>query len=268
MGTPHARVGIQGQRGRRRTLRRLVTEYGIGTGHFTQRSPRRKYTDTAIAEAVSSSTTLREVVTELGASPATGTLSHIRRRIAAAGIDTDHLPALNRSQTDLPFAPEEVRKAAASATSVRSLARTLGVPDDGGSRAALRRMLAELDVDVSHFSHARITVAEAPLRTAVAESTSYADVMRRLGLPVNDANHRRLHRQVTQLGWDTSYFKRRTRRSDPPREQRGIADEVLRTRPEGSPAPTTPGCEEPRRGSAYRTDAPDAATGANGSERG
>jgi len=226
-------VGASG--GRRRALQRLAAEYGIDTGHFKRQSPWRKYSDTAIAEAVAGSTTLREVVTKLGATPATGTLSHIRRRIAAAGIDTSHLPALNRPRTDLPLAPEDVREAAAAATSVRSLARALGVPDDGRSRAALRRMLTELGVDVSHFSHARTAVPDGPLRAAVADSTSYADVMRSLGLPVNDANRRRVHRRTVRLGLDTSHFKRRTRREPRPRTPRRIADEVLRMRPEDAP---------------------------------
>ncbi|GAA2432677.1 hypothetical protein GCM10010405_14530 [Streptomyces macrosporus] len=224
-------LGVPSNGGRRRALQRLVSEHDIDTGHFTQRSPWRKYTDTAIAEAVASSTTLREVVAKLGATPATGTLSHIRRRIAAAGIDTGHIPALHRPRVDLPLTPEEVRKAAVSASSVRAL----GVPDDGRSRAALRRMLTELGVDTSHFTHARKSIPEAPLREAVSGITGYADVMRRLGLPVNDANHRRVHRHVARLGLDTSHFKRRTRREMRPKAPKRIADEVLRTRPEGTP---------------------------------
>ncbi|GHA69314.1 hypothetical protein GCM10010330_23130 [Streptomyces tendae] len=38
--------------------------------------------DAAIAEAAASSSSLREVALKLGATPATGTLSHIRRRIS------------------------------------------------------------------------------------------------------------------------------------------------------------------------------------------
>ncbi|SFK71029.1 HNH endonuclease [Streptomyces pini] len=228
-------LGMEVSGGRRRTLQRLVAEYGIDTGHFRQQSPWRKYTDTAIAEAVAGSSTLREVVTKLGATPATGTLSHIRRRIAAAGIDISHLPALNRPRIDLPFAPEEVRHAAATATGIRALARSLGLGDDSASRAALRRMLTELDVDVSHFSHAQVLIAEAPLRAAVSSSTSYAEVMRSLNLPVNDANHRRVHRHVVRLGLETSHFKRRTRREVRLKTPKRIAGEVLRVHPADAP---------------------------------
>ncbi|MET8680476.1 HNH endonuclease signature motif containing protein [Streptomyces sp. NPDC004647] len=220
---------------RRRVLQRMVVEYGIDTRHFKQQSPWRKYSDEAIARAVASSTTLREVVTKLGAKPATGTLSHIRRRIAAAGIDVSHFPGLNRPQLDLPFTREELAAAAASADSIRSMARILGVPDDGRSRAVLRRMVSELKVDVTHFRHVQLTIPEDQLREAVSHATSYADVMRALGLPVNDVNHRRVQRRTLQLGLDTSRFKRRSRRTTRAAAPKPIAHEVLRVRSEGSP---------------------------------
>ncbi|MEV0277197.1 HNH endonuclease [Streptomyces sp. NPDC050610] len=228
------RLGVQASGGRRRTLQLTAARYGIDTSHFKHRSPWRKYPDEAIAEAVASSTTLREVAQKLGAPPATGTLSHIGRRIAAAGIDAGHFPALNRPQLDLPFTAEELTTAAASATSVRAVARALGIPDDGRSRAVLRRMLAEHGVDSGHFSHSRPALPDDQLPAAVARSTSYADVMRALGLAVNDANHRRLHRRTTQLGIDTGHFKRQTKRTVRAVAPKLIADEVLRVNPAGS----------------------------------
>ncbi|MFF8411940.1 HNH endonuclease signature motif containing protein [Streptomyces omiyaensis] len=228
------RLGFEESGGRRRTLQSKVTAYGIDTSHFKQLSPWRKYTDSAIADAVASSTTLREVARKLGAPPATGTLSHIRRRIAAAGIDVSHLPGLNRSTTDLPFTDDELRAAAASTRSVREMARLLGVGEDGRSRAALRHMLQERAIDLAHFTHRRITIPEQQLRAAAAEATGFAGVMRALGLPVNDQNHRRVRRRVAELGIDTAHFKRRTWgtvRAAPPK---AIAAAVFRVRPEGS----------------------------------
>ncbi|MEU1806064.1 HNH endonuclease [Streptomyces sp. NPDC019937] len=226
---------VKASGGRRRTLQGLVAAHGIDTSHFKQRSPWSKYSDTAIAEAVATSITLREVVEKLGVRPATGTLSHIRRRIAASGIDISHIAGLNRPHIDLPFSRNQLREAALSGDSVRSVARLLGVSDDGRSRATLRRMLNKHGIDTSHFSHARVTIPAGPLRAAVANSTSYADVMRALGLPVNDANHRRVHRRTAQLGLDTTHFKRRTRRQARAVASKPVADEVLRVRPPGSP---------------------------------
>ncbi|MEU4061225.1 HNH endonuclease signature motif containing protein [Streptomyces wedmorensis] len=228
------RLGIGASGGRRRTLQAKVAEHGIDTSHFKQQSPWRKYADSAIAEAVASSTTLREVAQKLGAPPATGTLSHLSRRIAAAGIDVSHLPGLNRSTTEWPFTTEELRAAAASAHSIRETARLLGVPDDGKSRAALGHMLRKQGIEVAHFTHRRPEVPADPLRVAVADATSFADVMRALGLAVSDQNHRRVRRRVTELGLDTSHFKRRTWGNVRVAAPKPIAAKVFRVRPEGS----------------------------------
>lgn len=228
-------LGVKSTGGRRQIIQRVVAEHGLDTSHFKKQSPWRKYPDEAITAAVATSTTLREVVAKLGAKPATGTLSHIRRRIAAAGIDVSHFPGMNRPELDLPFAAEELRTSAASANSIRGVARVLGVPDDSRSRAALGRMLREHNIDTSHFRNSRLVIPEESLREAVPNATSFAEVMRMLDLPAGDTNHRRVRRCTAQLGLDTSHFKRRTWGEGRVPEPRRIADDVLRTLPAGSP---------------------------------
>ncbi|WP_326694807.1 HNH endonuclease [Streptomyces sp. NBC_01267] len=230
------RLGLKKSGGRHRVLRKRVAALGIDTSHFQQRSPFRTYTDEAIAAAVGTSSTLREVVTALGAPPATGTLSHIRRRIAAAGIDVSHFPGLNRPEGPrLLFTVEELRNAAASADSVRGAARLLGLADgDSRSRAALGAMLREHGIDTSHFRNARPAISEGALRAAVPGATSYADVMRALGLAVNDTNHRRVRRTVLQLQLDTGHFTRRPWGSTRVPERRPIAPRTLVVMPRGS----------------------------------
>jgi 5-methylcytosine-specific restriction endonuclease McrA len=202
------RLGLKESGGRRKALQKKATEYGLDTGHFKKRSPWRKYPDEAIAAAVATSSTFREVVAKLGATPASGTISHIARRIAAAGIDVGHFPGVNRIVTDLPFTAAELSDAASSAHSIRGVARILGVPDDSRSRAALGRMLRCHGVDTTHFNRSRLEIPEAVLRLSVPAASSYADVMRALDLPVTDTNHRRIRRRVAQLGLDTHHFKR------------------------------------------------------------
>ncbi|MFJ8786591.1 HNH endonuclease [Streptomyces sp. NPDC102476] len=204
------RLGLTTSGGQRRVLQEKVAGHGLDTSHFVKRSPWRKYPDSAITEAAASSSSLREVALKLGATPATGTLSHIRRRIQAAGIDISHFPGINRPDLDLPFTAEELKAAAATATSVRGVARALGVPDDSRSRATLSRMLRAQSIDTGHFSRKRVSIPEDRLRDSVQHSESYADVMRGLGLDVNDTNHRRVRRMAARLGLDTSHFKRRT----------------------------------------------------------
>lgn len=145
------RLDLSPSGGQRRVLQERVACHGLDTSHFAKRSPWRKYPDGAIAEAAASSSCLREVALKLGATPATGSLSHIRRRIDAAGIDISHFPGIGGPESDLPFTREELRAAATTATSVRGVARVLGVADDSRSRATLSRMLATQGIDVSHF---------------------------------------------------------------------------------------------------------------------
>ncbi|MFD8422317.1 HNH endonuclease [Streptomyces sp. NPDC059466] len=228
------RLGLEPSGGRRRVLQEKAVAYGLDTGHFARRTPWRKYPDTAIAEAAASSSSLREVALKLGATPATGTLSHLRRRIAAAGIDVDHFLGIKRSDSELSFTTEELREAAAAANSVRGVARALGVADDSRSRAALAHMLRTRGVDIEHFSHRRLAIPEDRLRDLVEHCTSYADVMRGLGLEVNDTNHRRIRRAVTRIGLGTSHFKRRSwgRPADPAPAER--ASKVLAVLPEAA----------------------------------
>lgn len=206
----------------------------MDTGDFTRRSPGRTYSDEAIAEAVASSSTLREVVAKLGARPATGMLSHIRRRIAAAGIDTAHFPALNTRPSVLSFTHSELAAAAARSDSLRSTAHALGIPDDGPSRAALRRALREQRIGTTHFRHARKDIPAERLRSAIAESVSYAEAMRRLGLAGNDANHRYVQQRAAQLQLDVGHFTRTSRRAPRPITPKSVAADILRVQPAGS----------------------------------
>ncbi|MEV5983448.1 HNH endonuclease [Streptomyces sp. NPDC052051] len=231
-------LGLNPSGGQRRVLQQQVAAYGIDTGHFKQRSPWRTYPDAAIAAAAASSTTLREVALKLGATPATGTLAHIRRRITAAGIDVSHFPGITRRHLDLPFDEAELRAVAASAQSVREAARLLGVPDDSRSRAVLARMFREQNIDTSHFRNARLAIPADALRAAVPEATSYADVMRALDLEVNETNHRRVRRVVTQLGLDTAHFLRRPWGSTRTARSRPTKLGVLTVLPAGSARPT------------------------------
>ncbi|MGW1106765.1 HNH endonuclease [Streptomyces sp. NPDC002540] len=228
------RLGLKKSGGQRRVLQEKVAGHGLDTAHFKQRSPWRKYPDAAIAAAVASSSSLREVVTKLGAPPASGTLSHISRRITAAGIDVSHFPGMNRPQLDLLFTTEELRTATAAAESIRGVARSLGMGDDSQSRSALASLLRRRGIDTSHFRKARLAIPEDTLRNAVQRATSYADVMRALALEVNDTNHRRVRRKVLKLQLDTSHFTRRPWASMQVREPKAIAPTTLIVRPQGS----------------------------------
>ncbi|MET8296011.1 HNH endonuclease [Streptomyces sp. NPDC005180] len=228
------RLGLNGSGGQRRTLQRKAELHGIDTSHFAKRSPWRKYPDEAIAAAAASSATLRETAVKLGVRPAAGALSHIMRRITAAGIDVSHFTGMTRERVDLPFTAEELAAAAATADSIRGTARALNVPDDGRSRSTLSRVLKAHGIETAHFRNAPLAIPEDALRTAVPGAASYADLMRALGLDVNDVNHRRVRRRVAQLGLDVSHFKRRSWGRPPAVASSPVASDTLTLRPEGS----------------------------------
>ncbi|MGE7435850.1 HNH endonuclease [Kitasatospora sp. NPDC001175] len=206
-------LGVEISGGRRKQLQKVAKTLDLDTGHFMRTSPWVKYSDSAIATAVAESTNLRETAQKLGAIPASGTLSHLRRRIARAGIDVSHFPQMKRiTSPDLPFTREEVEQAVHAACSVREAARLLGIADgDSDTRRLLGQAIVQLKLDTAHFSHRTSTgFDEAKLRTAVAESTSFAQIMRRFGLVTNSANHRKVRTHVHKLGLDTSHFTRRS----------------------------------------------------------
>ncbi|MGP3686326.1 HNH endonuclease signature motif containing protein [Streptomyces sp. IBSNAI002] len=155
--------------------------------------------------------------------------------MVAAGIDTSRFRGMQRSGIELPFSTEELAMAAGSSHSIRGTARALGLPDDGRSRSALARMLKERGIDTTHFRNTRSAVPEEALRAAVPTAMSYADLMRALGLAVNDVNHRRVRRRVAQLGLDVTHFRRRAWASDRPAPARATAADTLVRLPEGSP---------------------------------
>ncbi len=165
------------------------------------------------------------------------------------------------------LAQGELRAAAASVRSVRALAQVLGVPDDGRSRAALRRMLREAGVDVSHFSHTRIAIPEADLREAVARSVSYAGVVRELGLQVNESNRMKVDRRAVRFGLDTgpSVGVRRARRGPPP--PGGSPRRSSASGRTACPASVTSGCAGRWRRPECRTSATAAPTQASGKGR-
>ncbi len=238
------RLGLQVSGGRRRALQLAAERHGIDTRHFARHDSRRTYSDEAIASAAASSFTVREVALELGARPSTGTLSHLVRRIAAAGIDISHFRGLRRERVELPFTTQELTVAAASSDSIRATGRALGMPDDGRARAALARALKAHSIDTTHFRNSRLAIAEADLRAVVPHATSHADVMRALGIEVNDVNHRRVRRRIAQLDVDVSHFTRRPWSRTPAAAVKDMAADTLVLSPAGSPPdqalPTTP----------------------------
>lgn len=74
--------------GSRSYLRSKVSEWGIDISHFADM--RVRHSEEKLRELVARSTSVNEVVRQLGINPVGGNHAHISRRIAALRIDTSH----------------------------------------------------------------------------------------------------------------------------------------------------------------------------------
>ncbi|MER5396649.1 HNH endonuclease signature motif containing protein [Streptomyces sp. NPDC002599] len=80
--------------GSRRYLRQKMGEAGIDISHFATNQVR--HTEERLRDAVSVSTSIKDVVRHLGISQVGGNQTHVARRIAALGIDTSHFTQTRR----------------------------------------------------------------------------------------------------------------------------------------------------------------------------
>jgi hypothetical protein len=85
------RLGVPDTRSRRNGMWARLSHYEIDVSHW-ERSPRGnpRYTPDMIAEAVSASTSMAEVMRRLGIRPAGGSHFHLSKRIKSQGLDTSH----------------------------------------------------------------------------------------------------------------------------------------------------------------------------------
>jgi hypothetical protein len=122
----------------------------------------------------------------------------------------------------------QLRAAVATATTFKDVLRSLGLASPGGSHWDVRQRIEILGLDTSHFRYplrGRRAWSDADLSTAVAKSSSYADVVRSLGLELDTRTYSRIQRRIRLLRLDTSHFRRE--RSRPARPTRWT-DENLR----------------------------------------
>ena len=104
-----AQLGVEDTPRRRRSMWARLARYGISVEHW-DRSPRRWYTDEALAVAAAQSTSYAGVLRVLGVPVTGGQHAHLARRIRRAGIDTSHFlgQAHNRGKTFKRRDPDEI----------------------------------------------------------------------------------------------------------------------------------------------------------------
>ncbi|MCM1946450.1 HNH endonuclease [Streptomyces sp. G2] len=95
------RLGVDPRSGSRRYLHDRMRKLGVDTSHFEREGVR--WTREVLAEAVTASTNMTDVLRRLGVELVGGQHTHISRRIKAYGIDVSHFRA--PAQRGKPWQP-------------------------------------------------------------------------------------------------------------------------------------------------------------------
>ena len=99
------RLGVDPKSSTRRYVHQRMKKLGVDIAHFEREGVR--WTSEILAEAVSASTNMCEVLRRLGLEVVGGHHTHISRRIKAYGIDTSHFQVPSRrGETRRPRTPE------------------------------------------------------------------------------------------------------------------------------------------------------------------
>jgi hypothetical protein len=104
------------------------------------------------------------------------------------------------------FSRDKLAEAAKDSTSMRQILCRLGVSEYARARNDVRRQLRAHAI-VEPTRYRRLEFDESTLRIASASSHSVAEVLRLLGLPVNETNRSRVLRGLGRYNIDTSHFR-------------------------------------------------------------
>src|SRR5262245_40434448 len=110
----------------------------------------RTYTDVQLADAVRSSTNMRQVLVKLDLVPRGGNYESVRRRIGELGISVEHLRQVRKGRRPSACTDDEVAHAVRSSRSLAGVLEKLGIRP-GGNQARLRIRIREMGLDTSHF---------------------------------------------------------------------------------------------------------------------
>lgn len=174
--------------------------------------PSKKWTDEKLRELVACSTTWLAVLRGLGLSERGANHDRVARRVRELGLDTSHFDRSIRNAKD-----NALRRAIAQAKSFAEVTEALGLDSGSRTRERLRKRARALNLDISHLAPSVPTLTrtksrrwtDEQLRDAVAQSFSFAQTLRRLGLIAAGGNYDQVQRRVAELQLDTSHFRGR-----------------------------------------------------------
>lgn len=164
--------------------------------------------------AVAASTSFKEVVQHLRA--VAGGASHraVVIRAEVLGLDVDHFRRPRARPEGSPdrrgWSDQDLAAAVATATSLKGVFDVLGLIPGGGQWQLLRQLILELGLATDHWrsplGRSPSTPDDTTLSTAVRESRSVAEVMRRLGVRPGGRAHRAIRERIDELGLPTHHM--------------------------------------------------------------
>ncbi|MGW4236376.1 HNH endonuclease [Streptomyces sp. NPDC004749] len=207
-------------------------------------SAHRSYPRDLLARTTAEATSLVDLLRRLDAPLGGRPLRYVRLRLAHYGIDTTHFvdeplpPRARRTYTR-----ELLADAAANAHSIREVLDHLGFPPCDSPYGHIRKRLDHYGIDTSHFTRGRGGGAEilprAELAPVVAESKSFAAVLKALGRPLNGASRELVKRSIKAHGLSIRHFTGQGHQRGIPSPRRKSAADVLRRLPPGTPRART-----------------------------
>jgi hypothetical protein len=135
----------------------------------------------------------------------------------------------------MPWIPSyteaEARAAIAGSSSWREILRALGLGYHGKNINTLRRWAARWGIPVDHLPDGRgakpLQYGDGDLRTAIANSRSWAEALRRLGYCPSGGNWKTLRKRTAALGLSTDHFDPYAASRERSRRSRTPLDEIL-----------------------------------------
>lgn len=111
----------------------------------------RRWTDEQLRDAVAVSENLNQVCKLLDITPGARTYDLLRRHMKRIGIDSSHLPTVERPRRRRTWTDDDLREAVANSRSTSAVLRTFGYDPSGGMHRYIKRAIQELELDTSHF---------------------------------------------------------------------------------------------------------------------
>lgn len=95
-----------------------------------------------------------------------------------------------------------------SSTTIAEVVRGLGLPNWGGNRDAVVKLISKYELNIEHFNRmtTRTRYTDDALVKAVSESTSVFGVMRYFDLKLSGGNHSAMKKRLRDRAIDTSHF--------------------------------------------------------------